>query len=152
MRLHVSDIRAQRHIETAEYLSPQNILGAPPPFIRFGDPLHAKIQADIAGEDIFIKGSVSTAVGMTCARCLENFRQNLSLQFQQTFETKEEIIDLTSDIREAVLLDLPMRALCRKDCQGLCYVCGINKNRTQCDCTSSSVDPRWDVLKKFPFK
>ena len=51
--------------------------------------------------------------------------------------------------KEQVLLSLPMRAVCREDCKGLCPHCGINRNRETCDCQAAKVDPRWEALKKF---
>ena len=47
-------------------------------------------------------------------------------------------IDLTGPAREALLLEMPMRLLCRKDCPGLCPVCGANLNATPCDCRKAA--------------
>jgi uncharacterized protein len=43
-------------------------------------------------------------------------------------------IDLDPLVREQVLLALPMHAVCRDDCKGLCGTCGQNLNEGQCDC------------------
>jgi uncharacterized protein len=52
-------------------------------------------------------------------------------------------------MREQFFLTLPMKPLCRPDCQGLCPVCGKNRNREQCDCKAEWVDPRLAELRKL---
>ncbi len=51
-------------------------------------------------------------------------------------------------MREQFYLALPMKPLCREDCQGLCVVCGANLNRATCDCKLEWDDPR---LAALPF-
>jgi uncharacterized protein len=58
-------------------------------------------------------------------------------------------IDLDPLVREQVLLALPMHAVCREDCKGLCGSCGQNLNEGQCDCARSQVDPRLATLKNI---
>ncbi len=55
-------------------------------------------------------------------------------------------IDTTSYIREQVLLHVPMKALCRVDCKGLCSQCGKDLNASSCDCSPEPSDPRWAGL------
>lgn len=64
---------------------------------------------------------------------------------QELFDGKT--IDLDPIIREQVLLALPMSAVCREDCQGLCAQCGQNLNEKKCGCALKVVDPRLAVLK-----
>src|SRR5262244_1468379 len=58
-------------------------------------------------------------------------------------------IDLDPLVREQVLLALPMHALCREDCKGLCGTCGQNLNEGECGCAPSQVDPRLAALKNI---
>jgi uncharacterized protein len=51
-------------------------------------------------------------------------------------------IDLDPIVREQVLLALPMNAVCREDCKGLCAQCGQNLNEKQCGCETKVIDPR----------
>jgi uncharacterized protein len=66
---------------------------------------------------------------------------------EEVFDGKT--IDLDPIVREQVLLALPMHAVCREDCQGLCGMCGQNLNEGSCDCASQRVDPRLAGLKDF---
>jgi len=59
------------------------------------------------------------------------------------------IIDLGEDVRQFLILSLPLKILCREDCAGLCPVCGANRNRSSCSCTTEEGDPRWAELKRF---
>ena len=63
-----------------------------------------------------------------------------------SFYTDEQI-DLGDVVREQCYLALPMKPLCREDCQGLCPVCGTNRNVGTCTCTAQWVDPRLEALK-----
>lgn len=58
-------------------------------------------------------------------------------------------IDLDPIVREQVLLALPMHAVCRDDCKGLCGSCGQNLNEGQCGCATTQVDPRLAALKNI---
>src|SRR5262249_16892298 len=58
-------------------------------------------------------------------------------------------IDLDPLVREQVLLALPMHAVCREDCKGLCGTCGKNLNEGECGCAPSQVDPRLAALKNI---
>ena len=51
-------------------------------------------------------------------------------------------------IKEQVLLDLPMKGICREDCSGLCPSCGQNLNLAACGCKASLGDPSWAPLAK----
>jgi len=58
-------------------------------------------------------------------------------------------IDITEDIRETVLLAIPIKLLCKHDCKGLCPHCGANLNVESCTCAEEMIDPRWEALKKL---
>jgi uncharacterized protein len=62
---------------------------------------------------------------------------------------QDDTIDLGEVMREQFYLALPMKPLCREDCQGLCAVCGVNRNRETCQCSTAWVDPRMDALRKL---
>lgn len=49
-------------------------------------------------------------------------------------------------IEEQLQLELPMKALCRDDCKGLCAQCGADRNAAPCKCAPPP-DERWRSLK-----
>jgi uncharacterized protein len=58
-----------------------------------------------------------------------------------------QVLDLGDMLREQFYLAMPMRLLCREDCQGLCAQCGTNKNQGTCQCDVRWEDPRLAGLK-----
>jgi uncharacterized protein len=57
-------------------------------------------------------------------------------------------LELASWVRDALVLALPPRLLCRDDCRGLCSVCGVDLNTVDPDehRHESGPDPRWAKL------
>lgn len=64
-------------------------------------------------------------------------------------EYRDETIDLGEVVKEQFVLALPMKPLCTDDCQGLCPVCGVNRNRETCECKQEWVDPRLAALAEL---
>ena len=128
------------------------------------------------GREVILKGSVSTEVEMVCSRCLEpllyKVRSNVSSRYvpgQETddFDSEVELqasdieveyysddrIDLTQAVYDQMMLSLPLVRLCKKDCQGICPQCGINRNKKNCECSDmDSIDPRLAVLETLKNK
>ena len=58
------------------------------------------------------------------------------------------LVALKELVLSDLLLNLPMKHLCREDCKGLCPGCGVNLNREPCRC-KKQVDPRWAALEQL---
>jgi uncharacterized protein len=58
----------------------------------------------------------------------------------------ELVIPFAPLVEEQLQLELPMKALCRDDCKGLCPQCGSDRNEAPCDCAPPT-DERWRSLK-----
>jgi len=120
-------------------------------------------------KDIRLTGELTTKVEMDCARCLEPVVQKVARTFdllyrpQGTDAGRAELsvtsaeaevsyyqgegLLLEDALREQVLLALPIKAICRENCKGLCPHCGRNLNAEQCSCAEPLEDPRWSALK-----
>ena len=61
----------------------------------------------------------------------------------------EPRIDVAPLAREQCYLAIPMKPLCRPDCQGLCPQCGTNRNVATCTCENQWEDPRLAGLKSL---
>ena len=119
--------------------------------------------------DIRVTGELKTRVGLSCARCLEPITQDIARTFDLLYRPqgsdagKEELsvtaaeaevsyyqgdgLLLEDVLREQVLLAVPLKAVCRDDCKGLCPHCGQNLNQGQCNCAEPVEDARWEALK-----
>lgn len=58
-------------------------------------------------------------------------------------------LDLGDAVREALLLALPMKPLCRPDCPGLCPRCGHRLAEGPCGCPAEEPDPKWAPLLRY---
>lgn len=105
--------------------------------------------------------NLSGRTSIECVRCLDEFVQGVATQFTELFAFDERSmtdsqllvpashhIDLAPLGREYLLLDMPITPLCHPDCQGLCPVCGNNRNHQPCEHTDP-IDPRLMALKDF---
>lgn len=120
-----------------------------------------------AGEHIEIRGSLTGVLETGCDRCLERFERRVQVQFEvcalrgevgadgEALEGVERLpagateLDLTEHLREAALLEIPIKNVCRETCRGLCPRCGANRNEEVCDCDPPAGDSRWDVLREL---
>ncbi|HHY52171.1 MAG TPA: DUF177 domain-containing protein [Clostridiales bacterium] len=103
------------------------------------------------------------AVHATCARCLQPVVQHKAAEFSYVVvehleqdspdnwvEAPGGILDVDALVGEELFLNLDASILCRKDCKGLCPVCGADRNQTDCGCDAKKVvDPRFAALSKL---
>jgi uncharacterized protein len=130
----------------------------------------ARVEMDIARSDniYYCTGTVVCAATLECSRCLEpypvTFRGEIDFSIVEAAQAAEvrrdelpdtavivpvgtSPVDITDPVREAILLEIPLKPLCRETCRGLCPYCGTNRNEQQCNCTAETTDPRWDGLR-----
>ena len=55
-------------------------------------------------------------------------------------------IDLENYLGEVIALSMPVQPVCRDDCEGLCPVCGVDRNQTACGCTQKNPESPFAVL------
>jgi uncharacterized protein len=61
----------------------------------------------------------------------------------------DDRLDLSAWARDAVVLSLPDKILCRDDCAGLCAVCGKDLNVEPHEHDEDTADPRWAALAEL---
>jgi uncharacterized protein len=64
----------------------------------------------------------------------------------RTEYVEDDRLDLSQWARDALVLDLPDKILCRRDCAGLCPECGKNLNRDPHVHEEEESDSRWAAL------
>ena len=123
------------------------------------------------GHDILVRGHLEGELDLACGRCLETFAAPVEVDFDLLLipapsgaaaEEEElskadldldyyagETVDLEAIIREQVILMLPLKPICREDCQGLCPICGSNRNREPCSCQVNQSDSPFARLAKL---
>ena len=94
---------------------------------------------------LLVQGDFGANIQMECVRCLEEFRYPIRAQFDELYAfnrrhvTESDLvvpengfIELESILREYLLIEMPIRPLCKEDCKGLCVVCGADLNHEDC--------------------
>ncbi|MDQ6693494.1 MAG: DUF177 domain-containing protein [Chloroflexota bacterium] len=133
--------------------------------------LHGGAKATRLGDGLLIQGDIEAGVQLECSRCLDQFTAtvdaSLEEQYKQTVEVEtgrliersefeesdsifdidhNHLMDLSEPVRQALLVALPMKPLCREDCAGICPECGANRNEADCGHTPQTLDNRWAGL------
>ena len=118
---------------------------------------------------VHITGTVDIDIAIPCSRCLEEVPTNMHFDIDKTLkitdgalvdEEMEETdyligfeLDVDKLVYAEILVNWPMRVLCKDDCKGICKVCGMNLNKGTCSCDSFVPDPRMaafqDIFNKF---
>jgi uncharacterized protein len=135
----------------------------------FLEPVHVEGTIYRVGEEILIKGQLTTRLNLICCRCLSPYEFLVDSEFDLIFlpedfkDPKEQLepedmsklfyqkqsIDFKEVILEQLNLTFPMRPLCSDECQGLCPVCGNRIDDGTCSCTENELDQRLVKLKTF---
>ena len=111
------------------------------------------LQAVAGGVEV--TGSVEAPWEGACRRCLTRATGTLVVPVRElytqsgdgneTYELHDDTVDLEILAHDALLLELPPAPLCRPDCQGLCPMCGVDRNLEDCLCEAPA-DPRFGAL------
>ena len=106
-------------------------------------------------------GTIELTVLLYCDRCLKETPYSFSLKVSDTIispdleaavsEEEECIVgyqvDVDNLIENEILMNWPMKVLCRPDCKGLCSVCGKDLNEGACGCDTFVPDPRLAAIR-----
>jgi len=127
-----------------------------------GVTLHAEIRHISHG--VFVEGTIRGRESETCARCLESFSRDVSIDVAEAYsedvpESDALISDMSPlvnreiDVNELVsqmlVVDEPIAAVCDPRCAGICPICGGNRNVQSCACRIATIDPRLAGLARL---
>ena len=129
-------------------------------------PVDGQLRAESVVEGILVTGRASAPVTFECSRCLTEFPSEIRVELCELFagpghepqpeedfyEVSGSEIDLEPMLRDALVLALPLNAMCSPDCKGYCAGCGQNLNEGECTCSPDDVDPRWAGLEDLRAK
>ena len=138
-------------------------------------PLEAQGSVELLAHtlgEIRVRGHLAVTMETDCGRCLEAARFPIDSEFdlfyrppQPAGHPSEEVelhegeaeigfydgtgLELNDILREYVILSMPMHPVCSDACQGICPVCGQNRNVVVCSCEVKPADDRWAALKRL---
>jgi uncharacterized protein len=129
-----------------------------------GSPVEFDLRLEAVMEGVLVTGTARAGLSGECVRCLETIERELDADFQELFvyddkdvaDEEDEIsrlegdlVDLEPLLRDAVVLALPFRPLCREDCPGLCPECGARLADDPGHQHEDAIDPRWAALREL---
>lgn len=148
----VFNVKDFRHEDFKEYeaLVPSESLGLTYEEAEFIKPLSCSVSLfRQGGDNIYITTDVDTTVLVECRRCINPFEVDITTTLDVLFsigdtssETEDdderyydgETLDISEDVRRALVLEIPTWSLCSETCKGLCPECGTDLNTTRCSC------------------
>jgi uncharacterized protein len=131
-------------------------------------PVEVSLEVYNSGRALVVRGLFRGKVLLACARCLEEVAIDIKGKIQEEFSLPvpgraelglidqvepvesafaDEVLNVSELARQQLLLSLPLQALCRPSCKGLCASCGENLNVKECDCPKASGHPAWQALR-----
>ncbi len=134
---------------------------------QFAKDVSVRAVLEKVGNQFFLQAQILAQGDFTCDRCASLFHTALTPSYQMHYVTDQaeyemydpaevqvlspgfSVIDIDEDVRQTVLLAVPLKLLCRENCAGLCPHCARNLNEASCDCKEEVVDTRWEQLRKL---
>jgi uncharacterized protein len=131
-------------------------LGITDPRVPGDAQVTATMHVESLSDGVVVSGKVAAPWHDVCRRCLADIDRIASTEVRDLFQVAVtdpdafpvvgDQIDLADLVRETVHLELPLAALCRDDCAGLCATCGVDRNLGPCTCAEDTRDHRWAAL------
>jgi uncharacterized protein len=130
---------------------------------RFSKQVLVTVELEKRRRQLFLTAHIKTTGKFVCDRCLEEFEREVVTDYKMAYvydpidtagftkskmahfedevtvlhpSTNEIFID--EDVRQYILISVPLKLLCKEDCAGLCETCGRNLNNNVCDCVKKS--------------
>ena len=114
-----------------------SIYGFEDEFLKPFAGLRYELTAFNLGSELLVRGNLEQDFESVCSRCGKDFDFTAKIpDFTASFaiNEKSEIVELTTELRECILLTLSTYPVCREDCPG------IEKKEKE------APDSRWDAL------
>ena len=141
--------RLNRDGEEVEGVLDDAVLDLHDEYLRPFAGIRYHLFVQLAGRELLARGGLEQDFEAVCSRCGADFDFTVAVpDFLASFETDEktEIVDLTDELRQSIILALPTYPVCRADCRGVCPTCGKNLNEGSCACVHEERDGRWGAL------
>jgi uncharacterized protein len=123
----------------------------------FDEPLAVSAELANINGIVRVKANVRVAYKTFCARCLKELRVPIEKDFAEEFVNAEaarvaddmytyaeKTLDMSEALRDAALLEIPIRHLCSDDCK-----CDFGQGS---EAAVNGIDDRFAALKEYSFK
>ena len=128
---------------------------------KFPSPLNVELNVNKHTGRVIIEVSVQTEQKTVCDRCCQDFVSKVSGKCKVIFTQRESILpdedagdefryyllgqnelDVSTEVRDALILSIPIQNLCSENCRGLCVKCGFNLNSQACICVQEAQEAK----------
>lgn len=123
-----------------------------PRFLKPEGDIFYKIYPNISSKEVCLKGEINLKVSLLCSRCSDFFSTSVHVSdFLRAYRVTKGLdrIDITNDFQEEIILNIPNFPLCTKDCAGMCFKCGLNLNKEECNCSNDKNSDAWSALDQL---
>ncbi len=123
-----------------------------------GSDVVLELRLESVVEGVLVTGTARVHVEGECVRCLDPVTSEQEVRVQELYvypdqdvddeeaeRLEGDLVDLEPLLRDAVVLGLPFRPVCRDDCPGLCPECGA-RLADDPGHRHEEGDPRWAAL------
>ena len=136
-------------------------------------PVACRGQVHFVPPGFLLRARLSYDQTLACIRCLKPIREASEGEFEvllmvepdraaggdtpieleetdlSVLRVEGEEIETEPILIEQILLQVPMKPLCREDCRGLCPRCGSDRNESPDCCDETRYDSRWSGLQSL---
>ena len=127
----------------------------------FAEPIHVSGQVKNHAGLLVMSGKAVTTLHVICDRCGKRFTRPMEVDFEHQLadhledEENDDYILLNATVLDAgdavtddMVYGMDSSNLCKEDCKGRCFRCGVDLNEGECTC-KPELDPRMAVLAKL---
>ncbi|HEY1656234.1 MAG TPA: DUF177 domain-containing protein [Candidatus Tumulicola sp.] len=122
--------------------------------IAFPNPARVHLEIRCVDRILAVRGSVAARAVGRCDACLEDVERAIAVDVEERLDPairREDDplgegnvltggrLDVADLAQQVVLSVLPMGLRCSDDCQGLCGICGANRNAGRCSCENGEI-------------
>ena len=124
------------------------------------------VLTNLGNDKLLIEGEFAVKAQIPCDRCLTEVDVPIEVSFSKEVDMKQSAEGRIDDLDETdfingynldtvklvygeLLVNWPMKILCKPDCKGICRKCGKNLNDGPCGCDTVELDPRMAVIAEI---
>lgn len=124
------------------------------------------ILKNIGKGKAMVQANTSFTVELACDRCLKPVKYSMEIEVEQEVISPDYTEETTEDsesehfmegyqlkvddlIYSDIVLNWPMKILCREDCKGICRICGKDLNTGECGCDTFVPSPGLAGIKEI---
>jgi uncharacterized protein len=149
-----------RRIDARLWIEPLSLAGQP--YDVAGGAVEARLDVSRTLQGYALRLRFEAPLEGACMRCMADARPVIGVDAREVEQPGEAdelhspylqdgALELARWARDALVLAVPPKILCREDCRGLCPVCGADMNAPEAadHRHEEAGDPRWSKLREL---